>query len=136
MDKTVKIFFVAVILLYSVIGVAAISVLHGPFLNNNLATINNANSSANGSSNNHTQGNPQSKYISSVKAINVVNNNVPDYGYTTYTTKLVKNTTNPYYIVNAYDQNPNSTTYKQGLNGAKVDAKTGKLLDNGTITHI
>ena len=32
-------------------------------------------------------------------------------------------------------QNPNSTTYKQTYSDAKVDAKTGKFLGNGTVSN-
>lgn len=137
MDNSVKIFFVAVVLLYAVLGVAAVSVFHFYFSDNNVATINQANSSANSTLTNHTTPpNSQTKYIGTLKAIAVVDKYVPDYPYTSYSTKLVQNGQQPYYIVNAYDLNPNSTTYAHGVGNAKVDAKTGQLLDNGTISHI
>jgi len=137
MDNSVKIFFVAVVLLYAGLGVAAVSVFHSYFLNDNVASINQANSSVNNSFSNQTaQPESQTKYISSLKAIAVVSKNIPDYPYTSYSTKLVQNGQQSYYIVDAYDLNPNSTTYNQGIGNAKVDAKTGKLIDNGTITHI
>jgi len=136
MDNTVKIFIVAVVLLYTVMGFAAVGFIQGVLFNNNVATINQANSSANTLNNQTAHTNPQNKYISSMKAISIVYKKVPDYSYTSYTTKLVQNGQDPYYLVNAYDKNPNSTTYNQGIGGAKVDAKTGDLLDNGTITHI
>ena len=137
MDNTVKIFIVSVVLLYTVMGFAIVGFIQGDLLNNNIATINQANSPANDAINNQTaKTNPQNKTISSLKAINIVYKKVPDYPYTSYTTKLVQNGQHPYYVVNAYDKNPNSTTYNQGIGGAVVDAKTGNLLDNGTITHI
>ena len=137
MDNTVKIFFVAVVLLYTVLGVGAIGLLHDHFITDNVATINQANSSTNNSLNNlKEQINPQKEYISSDKAINVVHKKVPYYDYTSYSTKLVQNGEHSYYLVNAYDLNPNSTTYNHGIGGVKVDAQSGKLLDNGTITQI
>lgn len=137
MDNSVKIFFIAVILLYTGLGVAAVSVFHSFILNDNVASINQANSSSNNSLNNQTaQPKSQTKYISSLNAIAVVSKNLPDYPYTSYSTKLVQNGNQSYYLVDAYDSNPNSTTYNQGIGNAKVDAKTGKLIDNGTITHI
>ena len=106
------------------------------FITDNVATINQANSSTNNTLNNlNEQINPQTEYIGSDKAVNVVHKKVPYYDYTSYSTKLV-NGKHPYYLVNAYDLNPNSTNYKNGIDGAKVDAKSGKLLDNGTITQI
>ena len=137
MDNTVKIFFVAVVLLYTVLGVGAIGFLQNHFITDNVATINQANSSTNNTLNNlNEQINPQTEYISSDKAINVVHKKVPYYEYTSYSTKLVQNGKHPYYLVNAYDLNPNSTNYNHGIGGAKVDAQSGKLLDNGTITQI
>ena len=134
MDNTVKIFFVAVALLYTVLGVGAFGFLQDHFITDNVGTINQANSSTNNTLNNLNE-QPKTEYISSDKAINVVHKKVPYYEYTSYSTKLV-NGKHPYYLVNAYDLNPNSTNYKNGIGGAKVDAKTGKLLDNGTITQI
>jgi hypothetical protein len=137
MDNSVKIFFIAVILLYTGLGVAAVSVFHSYILNDNVASINQANSSSNNSFNNQTaQPKSHTKYIGSLNAIAVVSKNIPAYPYTSYSTKLVQNGNQSYYVVDAYDLNPNSTTYNQGIGDAKVDAKTGKLIDNGTITHI
>lgn len=134
MDNSVKIFFVAVVLMYTVLGVGAIGFLHDHLINGNVATIDQANSSSNNAHNNlKDQINPQSAYISSDKAINVVHKKVPYYDYTSYSTKLVQNGNQAYYLVNAYDLNPNSTNYNHGIDGAKVDAQSGKLLDNGTI---
>jgi hypothetical protein len=135
MDNTVKIFFVAVALLYTILGVGAIGLLQDHFITDNVATINQANST-NNTLNNQEQIKPQKEYISSDKAINVVHKKVPYYEYTSYSTKLVQNGQHPYYLVNAYDLNPNSTNYNHGIGGAKVDAQSGKLLDNGTITQI
>jgi len=100
----------------------------------NTSAVNQTNSSLN--VNNTTQTNSQNNLISPTKAIIIVNKNIPANGYTSISAKLLQNGTHPYYLVNAYDKNPNSTTYNQGIGGAKVDAKTGDLLDNGTITHI
>lgn len=136
MDNTVKIFIIAVIILYAVLGVAAGAVLHGYFSNNKDTTINQTNSSVNVTVNNQTtQIKPPNNLISPLKAMNIVNKNVLPYRYTSYSAKLVQNGQHPYYLVNAYDQNPNSTTYKQGIGGAKVDAKTGKFLGNGTASY-
>ena len=137
MDNSVKIFFIAVILLYAGLGLAVVSIFHSYILNDNVASINHANSSSNNSFNNQTaQAKSQTKYISSLKAIDIVSKNLPAYPYTSYSTKLVNNGNQSYYLVDAYDLNPNSTTYNHGIGNAKVDAKTGKLIDNGTITHI
>jgi hypothetical protein len=137
MDNSVKIFFVAVVFLYAVLGVGAIGFLQDHLININVDTIDQANSSTNNTLNNQNeQINPQNKYISSDKAINVVHKKVPYYDYTSYSTKFVQNGRHSYYLVNAYDLNPNSTNYNHGINGAKVDAQSGKLLDNGTITQI
>ena len=137
MDNTVKIFFVAVVLMYTVLGVGAVGFLQDHLMNNNVAQINQANSSTNNAINNlKEQLDPESEYISSDKAINVVHKKVPYYDYTSYSTKLVQNDQHSYYLVDAYDLNPNSTNYKHGIDGAKVDAQSGKLLDNGTITQI
>jgi hypothetical protein len=137
MDNSVKIFFVAVVLMYSVLGIGAIGFLQDHLMNVNVATIDQANSSSNNAPNNlKGQINPQNEYISSDKAINVVHKKVPYYDYTSYSTKLVQNGQHSYYLVNAYDLNPNSTDYNHGVAGAKVDAQSGKLLDNGTLTQI
>ena len=68
------------------------------------------------------------KLISSQEAISIVNKNVPSYGLVNYEAVLVQNGQHPYYLVTAYDQNPNSTTYGEGIGGAKVDAITGQFL--------
>jgi hypothetical protein len=137
MDNTVKVFFVAVVLIYTVIGVGAIGFLHDHLINDNVAVIDQANSSSNNTPNNlKEQVNPQKEYISSDKAINVIHKKVPYYDYTSYSTKLVQNGQHSYYLVNAYDLNPNSTNYNHGITDAKVDAQSGKLLDNGTLTQI
>ena len=134
MDKTVIIFILAVIILYVALGVVASTALQGYLSNNkNTSTVNHTNSSLN--VNNTTQTKSQNNLISATKAIIIVNKNVPSYGYTSISAKLLQNGTHPYYLVNAYDQNPNSTTYKQTIGDAKVDAKTGKFLGNGTDSN-
>ena len=130
MDKTVIIFIIGVIILYGALGVVASTALQGYLSNKNTTTINQTNSSLNVT---NTTNNSQTNLISATKAIIIVNKNVPANGYTSISAKLLQNGTHPYYLVNAYDQN--STNYKQTIGDAKVDAKTGKFLGNGTVSN-
>jgi len=132
MDKTIVIFILSVIILYAALGVVASTALQGYLSNNkNTSALNQTNSSLN--VNNTTQTNSQNNLISPTKAIIIVNKNIPANGYTSISAKLLQNGTHPYYLVNAYDQN--STNYKQTIGDAKVDAKTGKFLGNGTVSN-
>jgi cell division protein YceG involved in septum cleavage len=135
-DKTVKSLIIIVVVLVAVLGVTGAIFLQG-YLNNsnknvtsanqtNITVNNNSNQTTSNNSNSKTETN--SKLISSQEAINIVNKNVPAYGLTSYGAKLVQNGQHPYYLVTAYDQNPNSTTYREGIGGAKVDATTGQFL--------
>jgi flagellar basal body-associated protein FliL len=135
-NNTVKSLIIIIVVLVAVLGIAGGIFLQG-YLNSsnkNVTSVNSTNNSVSNSSNQTKANNSNSKtettqkLISSQEAISIVNKNVPAYGLTSYGAKLVQNGQHPYYLVSAYDQNPNSTTYKEAIGGAKVDAITGQFL--------
>ena len=67
--------------------------------------------------------------ISSQRAIDIVEQSAPGSDKCTFSAKLYKNNGAPYYLVTAYDAVPGSSTYGEGIGGAKVDARTGVILD-------
>jgi cytoskeletal protein RodZ len=138
LNNTVKLLIIIVIILVAVLGIVGGVFLQGYLANshNNTTAVNQTNSTiGNNTSEQNTSNSLSSKsnttaqkLISSQEAINIVNKNVPAYGLTSYGAKLVQNGQHPYYLVSAYDQNPNSTTYREAIGGAKVDAITGQFL--------
>ncbi len=138
MDNSVKTLIIIVIILIAVLGVVGGIFLQSYLVNshNNTTAVNQTNSTiGNNTSVQNTSNSSSSKsnintqkLISPQEAINIVNKNVPAYGLTSYGAKLVQNGQHPYYLVSAYDQNPNSTTYGEAIGGAKVDAITGQFL--------
>ena len=138
MDNSVKTLIIIVIILIAVLGVVGGIFLQSYLVNshNNTTAVNQTNSTiGNNTSVQNTSNSSSSKsnintqkLISPQEAINIVNKNVPAYGLTSYGAKLVQNGQYPYYLVSAYDQNPNSTTYGEAIGGAKVDAITGQFL--------
>ena len=136
MNNTVKSLIIIIVVLVAVLGIAGGIFLQG-YLNSsnkNVTSVNSTNNSVNNSSNQTKANNSNSKtettqkLISSQEAISIVNKNVSAYGLTSYGAKLVQNGQHPYYLVSAYDQNPNSTTYREAIGGAKGDAITGQFL--------
>jgi hypothetical protein len=44
-----------------------------------------------------------------------------------YSAKLVQNGQNPYYEINVYDTDPNSSNYGDIISDSTIDAKTGEF---------
>jgi uncharacterized membrane protein YkoI len=72
---------------------------------------------------------PKTNLISAQRAIDIVEQSAPGSDKCTFSAKLYKNSGAPYYLVTAYDAVPGSSTYGEGIGGAKVDARTGVILD-------
>ena len=144
-DNTFKtIIIVCLVAIVTILGVSAYFFVN----NNNQASMANTNLSANQAVQNASNVfNTTSKNITSTKntakstekhktnlisaqrAIDIVEQSSPGSEKCTFSAKLHNNGGAPYYLVTAYDAIPGSSTYGEGIGGAKVDARTGVILD-------
>ncbi|MGZ7119433.1 MAG: PepSY domain-containing protein [Methanobacterium sp.] len=102
--------------------------------NSSNANITVQNSTGSSSSLNQNSGSTQSgsntNLISAQRAIDIVEQSNPNKNAKIrFSAELKQNNGAPYYLVTVYDTNRNSSTYGQGIGGAKVDARTGVILD-------
>ena len=67
--------------------------------------------------------------ISAQRAIDIVQQSSPGSTNIRFSAKLINNNGAPYYLVTVYEDDPTSDVYGQSIGGAKVDAKTGVILD-------
>lgn len=130
MDKTVKTLIIVVIILVAVLGVVGGVFLQGYLSDNKNDTLANQTNPVNVTVNNQTnQTKVQNNFISAQKAISISKQNMPIPGKVRYTAKLVQNSQfSPFYEINVYDIDPNSTYYGDIISDSTVDARTGQFL--------
>ena len=66
--------------------------------------------------------------ISPEDAISIANSNIPAFGEVRYGVLLVNNSTQPYYIVTMYENDPGLNNYGKPLVVSRVDARNGQFL--------
>lgn len=125
LEKRIKL-FIGVIIIIFVVSVSLSYFLYKP--NNVSNNTTNVSIQINNSNNTtiNTAKTSKSGYITKQQAINTVKK----YGTSTtrYTAKLITNDGDPYYLITAYDNDPDSEYYGWAIGGAKVDARTGRLI--------
>jgi len=126
MDNKIKL-LIGVIILIFLLSLSLSYFLYKPDnVSNNSSNVSiQFNNSNNGTIN--TTKSTKSGYITKQQAIN----SIKKYGTSTtrYTAKLITSNGEPYYLITAYDIDPNSETYGWAIGGAKVDARTGRLIE-------
>jgi hypothetical protein len=130
MDKTVKTLIIVVIILVAVLGIVGGVFLQGYLSDNKNETVLNQTNPVNATVDNQTnQTKVQNNFISAQKAISISKQNMPISGEVRYSAKLVQNSNqfSPFYEINVYDIDPNSTTYGDIISDSTVDAKTGQF---------
>lgn len=143
-DNTFKtIIIVCLVAIVAILGVSAyffVNTSKETMANTNLSAnqaVQNASSVSNTTSKNITSTKNTAKstekhktnLISAQRAIDIVEQSSPGSEKCTFSAKLHNNGGAPYYLVTAYDAIPGSSTYGEGIGGAKVDARTGVILD-------
>jgi len=66
--------------------------------------------------------------ISPEDAISIANSNIPAFGEVRYGVLLVNNSTQPYYIVTMYENDPGLNNYGKPIVVSRVDARNGQFL--------
>ena len=143
-DNTFKtIIIVCLIAIVAILGISAYFFINNnnqePMANNNLSTnlaVQNASNMSNTTDRNVTTTKSTSKsteksktnLISAQRAIDIVEQSAGDSSNIRFKAHLVNNGGAPYYMVDVYDDNPDSETYGEAIGGAKVDARTGVIL--------
>lgn len=134
MDKRAKILLIIFLILIAAVSVSLGYLLTNP--NKKIAknTANLTNQTNNTTKNYSTVTNrtkttktSNSGFISAQKAINIVKHSIPSVNCS-FSAELISSANPPFYLVTAYDNNPKSPYYGESVGGAKVDAKTGKIL--------
>ena len=130
---------IIVICIVAIVGILWVSAYY--FVNNNNKavaanqTIQNTTNAPNSTLNTTNQSKATQKptthvnLISAQRAIDIVEQSAPWSENCRFSAKLYKNNGAPYYLVTAYDNVQGSPTYGEGIGGAKVDARTGVILD-------
>ena len=134
-NKNIKIWIISLIIIGAVAGASfyLLSNMESQKINtnntNNLSTsANNTTLQNNSSQTKKTNATTESSVISAKKAISIVKNSAPSYNCR-FSAKLIKSGVTPYYMVTVYDDNSNSSTYGEAIGGAKVNAKTGAIIE-------
>jgi hypothetical protein len=125
MDNKIKLLIGVIIVIFAV-SVSLSYLLYNPNnVSNNSSNVSIQINNSNNSTINTTK-TTKSVYITKQQAIN----SVKKYGTSTtrYTAKLITNDGDPYYLITAYDNDPDSEYYGWAIGGAKVDAITGRLI--------
>lgn len=139
-DNTFKMIIIGcLIAIVCIFGVLAYSFVSA---NNKAPALNNASNQSLQNNSNSTNGTgnvtktvvktvkSKTNLISAQRAIDIVEESCPGGpGDTRFGAQLINNNGAPYYLVTAYDDNSSSSTYGEGIGGAKVDARTGVILD-------
>lgn len=137
-DKTFKIIIViSLISIVAILGVSSylfLSMENQKLAQTNISNITNQTNSAINDTGNvtnkttKTENKGSSVKITAKKAIQIVKNSADHYNVS-FGAELVTSTKTPYYLVTAYDDDPTSDSYGEPVGGAKVNAKTGKIMD-------
>jgi uncharacterized protein YpmB len=133
MNKTTKILLIAFLILITAVSVSLCYLI----TNSNKNTSTNVSNHTNNTTTqiNYTQTTKTKKttkssnsgLISARKAISIVKHSAPSVNCT-FSAKLITSSNPPYYLVNVYDNNPQHSSYGWAIGGAKVNAKTGKII--------